>query len=1080
MKNTAKRKLLKCKLRKYIVILIVILAQGIINGVEAQTTNLTIQNKNVTVKEVIAFIEENSQIIFFYADKDVDLTRKVSIDVKNQPVSTILEELFKNSSNNFKIDGNQVYILKKLKPEDNNSKLQEQKKNKIAGLIVDENNQPIIGANIMLDGTRNGTISDMNGNFSIEAPENAKLKISYIGYEPQLIDTKGKTLLKISLSQSLKNLNEVVVIGYGSVKKKDITGSVTQVSEKEFQKGVTTPERMILGKVAGVQITPNGGLPGGGSRIRIRGGASLTASNDPLIIIDGVPIENSSVSGSPSSLSTINPNDIESMNILKDASAAAIYGSRASNGVIIITTKQAKLGQKTKVEFNTRQSVSTITNKLDVLSAAQIRDIVTNHPFSNDEYRGMLGNSSTDWQNEVYQAALGTDNTLTLSGTTPNMPYRVSFGYLNEDGILKGGNMERLTTNINLNPRYFDNELKINISLKGSSVKSKFANTGAIEASMGFDPTQPVKADGFDKYEGYFTCLLADGSVNTQSFPNPVSLLDTYDNTAQILRGIASSQIDYIMHFFPDLRANLNLSYDYAQGYGNVSSPAWAAYSYTRGGQNTDYGSFKSNELLEFYLNYSKKLTSIKSSIDVTAGYTYQDWMTHTEHFQDYTADGKPYGTPQNYPYDESQHTLISFFGRLNYSLSDKYLLTASIRRDGSSRFSPNSRWGNFPSVALAWHMSEEDFLKDSKVISDMKIRLGYGKTGQQDIGLDYGYIPYYTQSSTKTQYQFGDQYYYMNRPQAYDEGLKWETTTTYNAALDYGLFDNRITGSVDLYLKRTNDLLNRIQIAAGTNFSDRLLTNVGALENRGIEFSVNAVPVQSKTVNWDISFNLAYNKNEITKLTAFDNPDYKGSAANLYQMQSVGYPLNSFFLFTQVYNKAGKPLEGVYADYDNNGAINDNDKKHIKSSDPSIIAGFSTNLSYRNWTLSTVIRGSYDNYVYNGIDAIYATYGTLFSASRSIVNVPTNVLRTNFYYQQQYSDYYLGNASFIKMDNVTLTHNLDRLFSNSFHINATFNVQNVFTITKYSGTDPEIANGIDRSFYPYPRIYALGLNFLF
>ncbi len=957
----------------------------------------------------------------------------------------------------------------------------------IKGTASDNEGVTLPGVSILVKGTTTRTITDVEGHYSIAVPGNQSVLVfSYIGYQPVEINVGNQTTINVVFNETSILLDDLVVIGYGTVKKKDLTGSVTQVSEKEFQKGVATPDRMILGKVAGVQVTPNGGAPGSGSRIRIRGASSLSANNDPLIIIDGVPLENSSVAGSPSLLSTLNPNDIESMNILKDASATAIYGNRASNGIIIITTKQAKYGQKTKVEFSTQFSTSTLSKSPDVLSADQIRNIVTNSPLSNNDYRAMLGTANTNWQDEIYQTSFGTDNNLTISGATATTPYRFSFGYLKENGVLKSGSMERFTVGTNLNPRYFDDKLKIDISLKGSGVNNKFANTGAIEGAMGFDPTQSVRAPGFDKYGGYYTWLLNDGSVNTQAFANPVALLNTYDNTATVLRGIASGQADYRMHFLPELRANLNLSYDYAQGYGNVSVPEWASYDYNRGGRNSDYGNYKTNKLFEFYLNYAKQFDVIKSFVDLTAGYTYQDWLSHNEHFQDYTAEGKPYGDAPTYPYDENQHTLISFFGRLNYSLMDKYLLTATIRRDGSSRFAPDVRWGNFPSVALAWHISEEGFLKNISAINDLKLRFGYGETGQQDIANDYGYIPYYRQSNTQTQYQFGDRYYYMYRPEAYDEGIRWESTATTNVALDYAIWNNRIYGSLDFYIKKSKDLLNWIDIAAGTNFSDKLTTNIGDMENKGMEFSANVIPVQTKDWNWDIGFNLAYNKNKITKLTMFDNPNYKGAQTGgmgygtYLQMQSVGYPLNSFFLYRQIYNENGNPLEGVYADLDENGTVNDDDKRHIKSSEPILTGGLSTTVTYKKWSLSTGIRGSYGNYIYNGINAIYANYGTLFSASKSIVNVPASILESNFRYQEQYSDYYLENASFLKMDNLSLTYNFGKVFNDLVDLRGTFGVQNVFTITKYSGPDPEIANGIDRNFYLRPRIFALGFNLTF
>ncbi|MDR2562713.1 MAG: SusC/RagA family TonB-linked outer membrane protein [Prevotellaceae bacterium] len=956
----------------------------------------------------------------------------------------------------------------------------------IKGIVSGSEGEILAGASVTVEGTTLWTTCGVEGTYSINVPDSKSVLVfSYLGYKTARVVVGDQKSIDLALDKDFAVLDEAVMIGYSFVKKKDLTGAIAVVGEKDFQKGVSTPDRLIMGKVAGVQVTPGGGAPGSGSRIRIRGGASLTASNDPLIIIDGTPLENSSVAGSPSLLSTINPADIESMNILKDASATAIYGSRASNGIIIITTKQARYGQKTKIDFSTRFSLSALPKALDILSASQIVEIVNSNPLSTNEFKAMLGTANTDWQSEIYQTAIGTDNNITIAGASKNMPYRLSFGYLNENGVLKSGNIERITSNVNLNPRYFEGKLKIDIGLKFSNIDNKIANTGAIEGAMGFDPSKPVRTNGFDKFGGYYTWLLNDGNVNSQAFSNPVALLETYDNRANILRGIATAQIDYRLHFLPELRANMNVSYDYAQSRGNTKVPDWASYMITRGGQNTNYGDYRVNKLFEFYFNYSKNIKIINSFIDLTAGHTYQDWLHHQDHFQDYTADGRPYGAAPAYPYDENRHTLISFFGRLNYTLMDRYLLAATFRRDGSSRFHPDFRWGNFSSIALAWRISEENFLKNVTIINDLKLRLGYGETGQQDIGSNYGYIPYYRQSSTKSQYQFGNELYMMYRPEAYNTYLKWENTVTWNIALDYALFNNRLSGSVDFYRKKTSDLLNNISVPSGSNFSDKMIANVGNIENRGVEFSMNIIPIQNKNWTWEIAINLAYNKNEITKLTPFNIAGYKGVQAGWMdyasvQMQSVGYPLNSFYLWRQVYDNNGNPLEGVYADLDRNGVINEEDKTHLKSAEPNIIGGFSTSLSYKKWTLGTVFRASFGNYVYNGINATYGTYGTLFSSSRSIVNVPANVLKTGFQYQQQYSDYYLENASFLKMDNLTLSYDFGKVFNNLLGIRGSFEIQNLFTLTKYSGPDPEITDGIDRKFYLRPRIFALNFNFSF
>lgn len=955
----------------------------------------------------------------------------------------------------------------------------------IKGTVFDSQKEVVTGASVLIKGTSVGTITDADGKYSIKVPDKSSILVfSFVGYTPQEIVVGNRKVLDVVFKDDAVLLNDVVVIGYGSVRKKDLTGSVTSVGEKDLQKGEISPDRMIMGKVAGVQVTPNGGAPGSGSRIRIRGGASLTASNDPLIIIDGIPVDNAGVAGSPSVLSTINPSDIESMSILKDASATAIYGSRASNGVIIITTKKASYGQKLKVDFSTQFSIASMAEKLDLLSGENIRDIVNNHSKSTDEFKGLVGKHNTDWQKQIYQNAFGTDNNLSLTGAVKAIPYRISLGYLNENGILKTGNIERLSGALNLNPRFFNNHLKIDASVKGSRINNRFANTDAIQTAVSFDPTQPVRAEGFDKYGGYFTWLMPDGNLKSQALTNPMLLLDTYDNSSNVSRLIATAQIDYKMHFLPELRANLNVGYDYSKGKGKVYVPEWAPQMASRNGQNQKYGSNKTNKLFEFYLNYAKKFTDIKSFVDITVGYSYQDWLTHTDNYTDYTATGEEFKKP-DFPYDEPRNTLVSLFGRLNYTLMNKYLLTATVRRDGSSRFHPDNRWGIFPSFALAWKIKEESFLKNVGAVSELKLRLGYGQTGQQDIYLYYPYLARYEQSSNVAQYQFGDQFYYMYRPAAYDKDIKWESTETYNAGLDFGFLDNRITGSVDIYLKKTKDLLATVSVPAGSNFSNQLITNIGSLHNKGFELTLNAEIIKSKDWNWNASFNMAFNKNKIMKLTLVDNDEYEGipqgwifgSTGGTVQIHSVGYNAFSFYLYKQAYGEDGKPLEGVYADINNDGKINSKDLVRSKSSEPKMTCGFSTSVSFRNWELSTSLRGSFGNYMYNNMNSALATYSNILSPSKSILNAPASVRESGFYLNQPLSDYYLENASFVKMDNLSLSYNFGKVFHTNVNIRSTLSVQNVFTLTNYSGLDPEIAGGVDRSFYPRPRTFTLGFN---
>lgn len=960
----------------------------------------------------------------------------------------------------------------------------------VEGKITDNFNEPLPGVSIIIKGTQKGVNADVNGNYSINIPDNNTILVfSMIGFTPQEIVVGGRSIIDVVFQESQGiSLDDVIVIGYGSVKKKDLTGAVSNVSDRDFLKGGSSPDRLLIGKVAGVQVTPKGGAPGSGSTIRIRGGASLSATNDPLIIIDGIPLENSGVAGSPSLLSTINPNDIESMNILKDASATAIYGSRASNGVIIITTKKAMHGQKLNIDFESRMTVNSIQKKLDVLSGDEIRNIVNTHPKSTDEYKNMLGSYNTNWQDEIFKTAIGTDNNLSISGSVKNLPYRVSLGYTNEDGILRTSNMERFTGGVNLNPRFFDNHLKIDFSAKGTKINNRFAQTEAIYGAIGFDPTQPVRASGFDNYDGYFTWLDNNGNLKTQAPTNPVLLLNEYKNISEVNRVILSGQFDYKFHFLPELRANLNLGYDYAKGEGNTYIPEWVPYMISRKGQDTDYGDKKENKLLEFYFNYNKELEPIKSLIDVTVGYTYQDWLTKTNFYTDYNALGEVYKEP-DFLFDEPRNTLISVFGRLNYTLMDRYLLTATIRRDGSSRFHEDNRWGTFPSLALAWRIKEESFLKDVDVISDLKIRLGYGKTGQQDIGSDrYPYMARYEISTSTAQYQFGDRFYNMYRPLEYDKNIKWESTTTYNAGLDYGFWNNRINGSLDFYLKKTEDLLNRINIPAGVNFSNRLLTNIGSMENKGVEFTINARIIESKDWNWDVSLNTTFNKNKITKLTLVDSDNYegveagwiKGSTGGTVQIHSTGYNMYAFYLYKQVYDENGNPLEGVYADLNDDGTINNADRYRAKSAEPKVTMGFNTTLNYKKWYLNIAMRANFGNYVYNNLNSSLASYNNIFSASKAILNAPSSILDYDFYLPQPFSDYYLENASFLKMDNISLTYDFGRIFKETIGLRATLGVQNVFTATKYSGVDPEIYGGVDRDFYPRPRVFSFGLNLNF
>ncbi|MCX2429435.1 SusC/RagA family TonB-linked outer membrane protein [Pedobacter sp. GR22-10] len=942
------------------------------------------------------------------------------------------------------------------------------------------------GVSVRLKGTATATSTDGNGNFTLKIPSNGILVFTAVGYKVQEVPVSKSTSLTITLIEDASTLNDVVVVGYGTTRKQDLTGSVAVVGVKDFQKGsITTPEQMLSGKVSGVAITSNSGQPGAGSTIRIRGGSSLNASNDPLFVIDGVPLENGGVSGASNPLSFINPNDIESFTVLKDASAAAIYGARASNGVIIITTKKG-LSNELKVSFNSVNSISKIVKQLEVLSADEIRSIVNSKGTA--AQKAQLGSFNTNWQDLIYQDGFSTDNNLSISGGIKKLPYRISVGYQNQTGLLRTDQLEKTSAALVLNPRFFDNHLKVDLNLKGSMQKTRFANTAAIGGAVSFDPTQATYTNR-SAYNGYWEWLdptSPTGLVNLVG-RNPVGLLEQRADRAKPMRSIGNLQLDYQFPFLPELHANFNAAYDVATGKGTVYVDPNAAESILSNGVSNQYKTNRQNTVVDFYLNYVKDFKSIKSRVDATAGYSYNDYLTTQYFYPVFDARGnKVANSDPAFPFNKPQYRLISYFGRFNYNYDERFLLTATVRRDGSSRFGPAYKYGTFPSVALAWTAKNEAFLKDVKAISNLKVRASYGITGQQD-GIDnYGYLSTYGLSSLNAQYQFGDTFYQMYRPSAYISNIKWEETATANVGLDFGLFDNRISGSLDVYQKKTSDLLNRIPQPAGTNFAATAIVNVGDMKNEGVEMTLNFNPVKEKDFNWDFSVNATYNKNTITNLTVVPNdPNYAGFPSGSIAggvggqfvfINAVGGPKNTFNLFEQVYDQAGNPIEGVYVDQNGDGAITASDLKKGKQADPKLFLGFSNNLSYKKWNLSFTLRANLGGYVYNNN---YSQSGNLaqITGTSVILNASPNYLTTNFKTQQLLSDYYVQNASFLRMDNINLGHAFEKLFKSKANLQLTASVQNVFVITKYKGLDPEVASGIDNNIYPRPRVYSIGLN---
>jgi TonB-dependent starch-binding outer membrane protein SusC len=967
----------------------------------------------------------------------------------------------------------------------------------IKGTIISKEGTPLADASVVVVGQKTGTRTALDGTFSIDVSPGAKqLQVSYVGSATQNVNiTPSSNDINIVMVSSAQALTDVVVVAYGTRLKSDLTSSVTAVSSKDFQKGfIPSSEQLLQGKVPGLQITSGGGSAGGGSTIRIRGGASLNASNDPLIVIDGVPVDNNNLPGSANLLNTINPNDIESISVLKDASATALYGSRASNGVIIVTTKKGAKG-KVKFNFNTQFSVASIVKDVNVLTADQLRNIINADATAtgNNTYKNLLGTANTDWQNEIYQKAFGNDNNISASGAIKNIPFRVSLGYLNQDGILKTDHFDRYSSSLNLSPKFFDDHLSVNVNVKYSTTNNRFADQGAVGSAATFDPTQPVYSTNANKWGGYFEWLQPGTTLPIDlATRNPLALLELRRNTSSVNRLIGNVQLDYKLHFFPDLHLQANIGLDDSRGSGNDNKDSIMATDYKTFGNYTYYKQGKQNNLYEFSLFYTKDIKSIKSKVDALLLHGYQQFLTNVYNYPHFGQNGDTIlNSVPTFATDKPEYRLESYLGRVNYSYDNRYFLTASMRRDASSKFSPATRVGYFPAVSAAWKINQ-DFFKTSSVLNELKLRGSWGITGQQDIGGIagasfnplYPYLPVYSLSNSAAQYQFGNTYYNYLRPGAYDPNIKWETTTTTNLGLDFGILNNRISGSVDVYYKKTKDLLSPINQAPGQNFDISIVTNIGSLESKGVEFVLNTTPVKTKDLSWDFGFNVSYNSDKITDLgpnvTSLPQSNISGGTGNQIGVFAVGYAPFTFEVYQQIYDPAtGKPIEGLYEDRNRDGSVSASDKYYYKKPSPDFLVGINTTLLYKKWSLGLAAHGSVGNYLYNN----YASNNTVLRSIKNPINFIGNAsadyLKTGFVNNQYFSDYYIENASFLRLDNINVGYNLGRIFHNKSSLRINASVQNVFVITKYSGLDPENSDihGTDNNIYPRPRIFSLGAN---
>ncbi|MDH0659882.1 MULTISPECIES: TonB-dependent receptor [unclassified Empedobacter] len=947
----------------------------------------------------------------------------------------------------------------------------------IKGTVQDSaNNTVLAGADVSNITTGESTVSDEKGNFTLEANDGDIIVISFFGYDDQEITFAGQTQLQLRMSKTTENLKEVVVIGYGTAKKEDVTGSVNQLNSEDFNKGsITSAQELMTGKIAGVVVTSAGGAPGDGQNIIIRGNSSLSLNSQPLYVVDGVPLADGVIGGSRNPLDFLNPNDIESMTILKDASATAIYGSRAANGVVLVTTKKGK-GQKFTYNYNATTSVYTPSNYVDMMNADQFRTLVNQVGSPTEIAR--LGNANTNWQKEIYKNAVGFDHNLSAMGNIGGkMPSRFSLSNTNQDGILSGDNINRTTASMSLNPSFFDDHLKIELNARGSYIENKFANRGAIGAALEYDPTQPIYS-GAPFFGGYHTWM--DGNVKHNLAPtNPVALLNEQDDTSEVRRFVGNAKVDYKLHFLPSVTATVNVGYDISNANGrNVVSQNMPSSSLTWDGSYYRYDNQNYNKLFDAYLTFNKDFGL--HNLNVVAGYGYQYFNTYS-----HTYDSELFEQGLDYEFIDRDHfTLLSYFGRFNYNYDNRYILTGTLRADASSKFIKDNQWGYFPSVALAWNISNEDFLKGSSTVNDLKLRAGFGQVGNVNGLGSFLYMTRYNVSQSTAYYQFGSTFYQTYRPSTVSKDLKWEIAETINLGIDYSLFKNKVYGSVDLYQKKTKDLIANVYIDPFTNFGNMMNKNIGDMENKGIEFNINADLVKSNDIDFTLGYNIAFNDNKITNLS---NDNYvggiDGGTGNNIQIHREGYAPYSFYVYKQIYDVNGKPIEGAYEDLNGDGIINDKDRYIHKNPYADVTMGFNLFFRYKNLDLSASARANLGNYAYNNVASAkgYSRKAT-GNGQNYLSNVHTDFYNAGFVEitdSNLMSDYYVQDASFFRIDNITVGYNLNQAIK-GLDVRLYGAVQNVAVFTNYDGLDPEMFGGIDNNFYPRPRTFVFGLNVKF
>lgn len=1047
--------------------------------------NISLSIKNTTVKNAMETLKKEYGYSFVFESGDVNTQKVITVKVERQSIDDAVKQILQNQDLSYEIKNKNIIVQKKSSAK----QIGTQEKKTVTGNVADVNGEPIIGANIVEKGTTNGVITDMEGNFSLDVSGKSVLQVSYIGYLEQNIPVGNKNRISVTLGEDFQSLEEVVVIGYGSVKKSDLTGSISAISAKDFNKGISrSPDQLLAGKVPGLMVNRSGGDPTGGVTMQLRGPSSLTASTAPFYVIDGIP---------GASINLVSPDDIESMNVLKDASATAIYGSRAANGVIMVTTRRGKSG-KPQVSYSGYAALETVSGRVNVLNADEHRAFLAEHDMavaaSDDGY-------STDWQKELLRdAGFSQSHTLSLIGGNQDTRYNASINYQSNQGIVKKNEYNRLVARIGVDQSALDNRLRLGLTVSGSLVESDHVNYSIFNYAARWLPESPVKSDdpAYKQYDGYFQV------PGRMTYNNPVAILNQQDDnrSRNTIQGIGKVGFDILDGLTFDMLASMQV-----ETYDRSSYQKTTDISVLGKGNAVREFLKNTDKLIETTLNYSKTFAR-KHTFKIMAGYSYQkttadDGIKGTNNFFTSDATGSnnlSVGNGdkaihfQDYP-NKKESVLVSFFGRVNYDFDNRYLLTATLRRDGSSKFGANNKWAMFPSVSVAWKITGEQFMENQRIFQDLKLRIGYGKSGNQNID-PYSSLTLYGPQSSQFIYndEWINSYGVVQNP---NPDLKWETTSMTNVGIDFSVLGGRISGSIDAYKKETKDMLYKYDVPSPPYQYNKLLANGASMTNRGIEFVMNVVAVDNRDFSWTSSFNIAANKNKIGSLDSNignlsiaeryeGTMGLEGWTAQTVSLVKPGLPIGTFYTFKYV----GYDADQKKTLYENaKGEIVTVDK--LKSPDdfqnvgqalPKVTYGWNNTFRYKRWDLNFFLRGVGGNKIFN---ASRADLSRLTQATTC--NISHEAVKDGIMEAPQSSSRWLENGSFLKLDNLTVGYqvNMEKVKGIS-QLRLYVTGQNLFTITKYTGVDPEVslsglAPGIDnRNYYPKTRSFLLGLNISF